>query len=201
MWPFNKNKFEKIKRSDVVDSIINIERRQQEEIDNVGEREKEIAKLLQQGKACKSRDMQLALAKRINLLKKENSNSAQRIQYLNANLQALNQLKTAIDDKDFISNNSDIPINKLLTDTAALQKFLAGVTNKKMKGESKLSAALDTFDNVDDGYEANERIYGVSEQDEQLLSMFEMENSEEDASVFGAPEYEKNTQSIEKDSL
>lgn len=184
MWPF-KNKFEKISRGDVVDCIINIEKRQQDEINSVTERNKEIDKLLVEGRRSKSRDMQLALAKRINMLKAENQKVAMRIQYLNGNLQALNQLKNAIDDKDFLTNNSNLPLNKLLTDTNALRKFLVGVNSKKMVNEEKLSSTLDIFENVEESYEANEKIYGASQQDDQLLAMFEIQNSEDDAEMFG----------------
>ncbi|GEM_PF-5867194 len=200
MWPF-KSKYEKIKRQDVVESIINVDKRVQEELDSIGEREKEIDKLMKQGRACKSRDLQLALAKRINMLKKENQNSAKRIQYLNANLQALNQLKTAIDDKEFIANNSDMPLNKLLSDTNALRKFLSGVTSKKMKNENRLSNALDTFDEVEEGYDEDERIYGVNEADDQLLSMFEIGGSEDDSAMFGPDSDGTGDETPEKDSL
>lgn len=183
---FFKNKFEKIKRSDVVENIINVEKKQQEEMDAVEEREKEIDKLLKAGSETKSRDRQLTLAKRINLLRKENQMANQRIQYLNANLLALNQLKTAIDDKEFINNNSDMPINKLLTDANALRKFIGGISGQKMRSESMLGETLDAFEEVEEAYEGDERIYGINEQDDQLLSMFEISGAEKDAESFGA---------------
>lgn len=183
---FFKNKFEKIKRSDVVENIINVEKKQQEEMDAVEEREKEIDKLLKAGSETKSRDRQLTLAKRINLLRKENQMANQRIQYLNANLLALNQLKTAIDDKEFINNNSDMPINKLLTDTNALRKFIGGISGQKMRSESMLGETLDAFEEVEEAYEGDDRIYGINEQDDQLLSMFEISGAEKDAESFGA---------------
>ncbi len=183
---FFKNKFEKIKRSDVVENIINVEKKQQEEMDAVEEREKEIDKLLKAGSETKSRDRQLTLAKRINLLRKENQMANQRIQYLNANLLALNQLKTAIDDKEFINNNSDMPINKLLTDTNALRKFIGGISGQKMRSESMLGETLDAFEEVEEAYEGDDRIYGINEQDDQLLSMFEISGAEKDVESFGA---------------
>ncbi len=198
---FFKNKFEKIKRSDVVENIINVEKKQQEEMDAVEEREKEIEKLLKAGSETKSRDRQLTLAKRINLLRKENQMANQRIQYLNANLLALNQLKTAIDDKEFINNNSDMPINKLLTDTNALRKFISGISGQKMRSESMLSETLETFEEVEDAYEADERIYGINEQDDQLLSMFEISGSEKDAENFGSEISEEENKQSESSSI
>lgn len=198
---FFKNKFEKIKRGDVVENIINVEKKQQEEMDAVVEREKEIDKLLKMGSETKSRDRQLTLAKRINLLKHENKIANQRIQYLNANLLALNQLKTAIDDKEFITYNSDMPINKLLTDTNALRKFITDISGKKMKKESMLSETLETFENVEDGYEADERIYGISEQDDQLLSMFEINSAEKDMDGFDSVAAKEENDTSESTSI
>ena len=144
------NKFKKIKRGDVVDAIVELEKAQQNEISAIGEREKEIEKLMEQGRRTKDRNLQLALAKRINMLKAENANTAKRIQYLNANTQALNQLKTSLDDESFIVNNSKMPLNKLLSDPGQLRKFLNSVTLKKQRSENVLGEALDVFNEAEE---------------------------------------------------
>lgn len=183
MWPF-KNKFEKIKRADIVESIIEVERKQNEEIASVEERNAEVARLKQQGVRIKDRDMRLALAKKINRLLLENKQSVARVQYLNANLSALNQLKSALDDRDFISNNTNMPLNLLLNDTKMLQKFLASVNTKKMAGESGLVGALEVFDEATEAYQGDELIYSANENDEKLLAMFELDERNEDAAMF-----------------
>lgn len=200
-WPFKKNKFDKITRTDVVDNIINLEKQQQSEIDSVTEREQEIDKLMEQGRKTRSRDMQLALAKKINYLKSENSRTAQRIQYLNSNIQVLNQLKIAIDDKQFLNNNTNLSLNQLLTNTAELKKFLASVNTKKMTNEDNIVSALDTFEEVESSYEGNEKIYGKNEQDDQLLSMFEEQNAQEDDMIFGSEQEEEIVKHKNKDSI
>ena len=178
------NKFKKIKRGDVVDAIVELEKAQQNEISAIGEREKEIEKLMEQGRRTKDRNLQLALAKRINMLKAENANTAKRIQYLNANTQALNQLKTSLDDESFIVNNSKMPLNKLLSDPGQLRKFLNSVTLKKQRSENVLGEALDVFNEAEENYVPDERIYGINESDDALLSMFEEQNSMDDAVAF-----------------
>lgn len=178
------NKFKKIKRGDVVDAIVELEKAQQNEISAIGEREKEIEKLMEQGRRTKDRNLQLALAKRINMLKAENANTAKRIQYLNANAQALNQLKTSLDDESFIVNNSKMPLNKLLSDPGQLRKFLNSVTLKKQRSENVLGEALDVFNEAEENYIPDERIYGINESDDALLSMFEEQNSMDDAVAF-----------------
>ncbi len=184
MWPF-RNKFEKIKRSDVVESIIEIEKKQNDEIDAVNERNAQIAQLKKQGMKIHDRDMRLALAKKINRLLAENKQSAARVQYLNANISALTQLKNALDDRDFITNNTNMPLNALLNDTKMLRKFLASVNSKKMVGETGLVNALDVFEEAEEAYEGDERIYAASDDDDKLLAMFELDESNEDAAMFG----------------
>ena len=161
-----------------------LEKAQQNEISAIGEREKEIEKLMEQGRRTKDRNLQLALAKRINMLKAENANTAKRIQYLNANTQALNQLKTSLDDESFIVNNSKMPLNKLLSDPGQLRKFLNSVTLKKQRSENVLGEALDVFNEAEENYIPDERIYGINESDDALLSMFEEQNSTDDALLF-----------------
>ena len=184
MWPF-RNKFEKIKRSDVVESIIEIEKKQNDEIDAVNERNAQIAQLKKQGMKIHDRDMRLALAKKINRLLAENKQSTARVQYLNANISALTQLKNALDDRDFITNNTNMPLNALLNDTKMLRKFLASVNSKKMVGETGLVNALDVFEEAEEAYEGDERIYAASDDDDKLLAMFELDESNEDAAMFG----------------
>ena len=190
------NKFKKIKRGDVVDAIVELEKAQQNEISAIGEREKEIEKLMEQGRRTKDRNLQLALAKRINMLKAENANTAKRIQYLNANTQALNQLKTSLDDESFIVNNSKMPLNKLLSDPGQLRKFLNSVTLKKQRSENVLGEALDVFNEAEENYIPDERIYGINESDDALLSMFEEQNSMDDAVAFNKESNRASEQSV-----
>lgn len=187
MWPFKRNKLNKIQRSDVVDNIIEIDKRQAQEMEKFQANNLEIAKLMGDGRKCTDRNMQLAIAKRINLLKVENSRVGQRVQYLNSNLQALNQLKTALDDKEFLLNNSNMPLNQLLSDRKALTKFLNSVTKTRMTSEESLVGVLDTFELAEDSYQANEKIYGINDADDQLLAMFEMDKSEGDT-LFEVPD-------------
>lgn len=189
------NKFKKIKRSDVVDAIVELEKTQQNELAAIEEREKEIEKLMLQGRKSKDRNLQLALAKRINMLKAENANAAKRIQYLNANTQALNQLKTSLDEQEFIINNSKMPLNKLLREPAQLKKFLNSVNLKKQRSESALGDVLDVFTEAEEGYNEDARIYGANTEDDALLSMFEQQNETDDVYNFDGESDETNKKS------
>ena len=195
MWPFKKKQsLEKIKREDVIDNICELEKQQNAEIQKMTERTQEVEKYLELGKKSKDRNLQLAYAKKINMLKEENNMAVRRVQYINANLKALNRLKIAIDDKGFLTNNSNMPINVLLSNPKELNKFLGGVNDIKMKNEKNLTNVLDTFDEFDQVYEGDDMIYGTSNEDDQLLSMFEVQQSEDDASLF-----ESNVNSSSRD--
>ena len=61
-----------------------------------------------------------------------------------------------------------------------------------MRSEQVLTAADDTWNEVQSGYEANERIYGVNEHDDELLAMFETgEQLEGELQSDGAAEEQK----------
>lgn len=182
------NKYNKIKRGDVVDAIVELEKSQQKELQDIETRNAEIEKNMVMGRKSKDRNLQIALAKRINMLKAENTKAAKRIQYLNGNIQALNQLKTALDEREFIVNNSKLPLNKLLSNPAQLRKFLNGVTINKQKQEAILGDTLDVFEENEENYVEDERIYGVNKNDDSLLAMFEEENGFDDALNFGEDE-------------
>lgn len=184
MWFFKKNKYDKIKREDIVENIINLEKQQNQEIASIEERSKEVESLISKGKKSTDKNYQLVLAKKINMLKQENQRSTQRIQFLNGNLRVLNQLKMAIDDRGFLENNSNMSLNQLLSDSKSLHKFLNDVTSQKNQVESNLGDIMDTFNAYEEEYENDDRIYGISEEDNQLLSIFETDKSVKDDRIF-----------------
>ena len=52
---------------------------------------------------------------------------------------------------------------------------------RRIKAEEILTDADDLFNEVSDSYQGNDSIYGVQENDEELLSIFEDSNTEEDS--------------------
>lgn len=197
MWFFKKNKYDKIKREDIVENIINIEKQQNQEIANIEERNKEVDALMIKGRSSNDKNYQLVLAKKINLLRQENQRSTQRIQFLNGNLKVLNQLKMALDDRGFLDNNSNMSLNQLLSDSKSLHKFLDDVNSKRSRRERDLGDVMDTFDAYEEDLDADDRIYGITEADDQLLSIFETGKSSSDENFFE----EKNGSSTTKNIL
>lgn len=168
------NKFNKIKRSDVVETIISLEKQQQEIIEQIEGRNKTCDELMKKGKLEKDNNMRMYYAKKISSLKKENGLDTRRLQFIDSNILSMQQLKNALDDKDFIKNNSKMSLNQMLSKPAELRSFIAKINNDKMKREEQVAENLTTFEEINEEYIENEKIYGADEDAENILAMFEM---------------------------
>lgn len=174
MWPF-KSKYDKLTREDVVEAICKLEKESMTIEDEIIAKQKQIDGLKIKGKTEKSRDIKLLYAKKINALKAEREQCAQRDMYLLYNLRLLNKLKQAIDDNQFFAKTSKMSLGNLLGDQKGLAKFLNKTLNTRVAAENVLTEADETFMQVEEMYEKNDRIYGMNENDDQLLAMFEDE--------------------------
>ncbi len=194
MWPF-KNKYDKLTREETVDAICKLEKESQSIEDGLVEKQKQIDELMIKGKQETNREIKLFYAKKINALKAEREQSVQRAMYLMYNVQLLNKLKNAIDDNQFFKNSAKVSLGNLLADQKGLAKFLNKTLNTRVRSEDVLTSADETFRNVEEAYEKNETIYGMSSQDDALLAMFETEemvNSEQEM-YSDKPEDKKDT--------
>lgn len=187
MWPF-KNKYDKLTREETVDAICKLENESKNIEDELVEKQKQIDGLMAKGKAETNREIKLFYAKKINALKAEREQSVQRAMYLMYNIQLLNKLKSAIDDNQFFKNSSKVSLGNLLADQKGLAKFLNKTLNTRVAAEDVLTAADETFKNVEDAYEKNETIYGMSKEDDALLAMFETEETVAEEQEHYSPE-------------
>ena len=165
--------FRKLKREDVIESIVKLEKQQQEIEDGIVDKEAHIQELLAKGKAEKSQEIRLMYAKKINYLKEQKTRDAKRGMYLTYNINMMNKLKDAMEDKEFFTTSSKIQLNKLLADQKGLAKYLNKALKVRIKEEDVLTNADETFNEVASMYEDNETIYGAGQTDDQLLAMFE----------------------------
>lgn len=172
MWPF-KSKFDKLKREDVVDAICNLEKQENDLEAAIEERARTIEELLEKGRKESNRELKLFYAKKITTLREENQADVQRAMYIMYNTRLLRKLKTTIDDNEFFIRTGKISLGNLLADQKGLAQFLNKALNTKVRSEQVLTDADDTWAEVQSGYQANERIYGVNKNDDELLAMFE----------------------------
>lgn len=176
-----KNKYDKLKREDVVNAIINLNndlKKLEKEIELSG---LEIDSLMEKGKREKSPRIKIVYAKKINFLKNIREENMNKMLYTMYNIRLMEKLKAAIDDNQFFDNKINTPLNKLLGDQKGLANFLNKALNRRIKAEEILTDADDLFNEVSDSYQGNDSIYGIQENDEELLSIFEDSKTDEDS--------------------
>ena len=192
MWPF-KSKYDKLTREDVVSAICKLEQEEKEIEDGLGAKQQKIDEMMQKGRMEKSKEVKLFYAKKINAMKAEREQNVQRAMYLMYNIQLLQKLKTSIDDNQFFKNTSKTSLGDLLADQKGLAKFLNKTLGTRVAAEHVLTSADETFRAVEDAYEKNDTIYGMSKQDDELLAMFETEDQVADEQEMFADTPEKKT--------
>lgn len=172
MWPF-KSKYDKLKREDVVAAIIDLEKQESDLEETIMSKIQQINDLMEKGKNEPNRDLKLFYAKKLNHLKEEKENDVKRGMYLLYNIRLMKKLKDAIDDNQFFVNAGKVSLGNLLGDQKGLAKFLNKALNTKVRAEDILTSADETFAEIQGSYEENQTIYGVNDNDDQLLAIFE----------------------------
>lgn len=170
---FRKNKFNKIKRTEVVDKIIAFEKEREEIETSFLSQEKEIQSMYKKGYQEKNPQMRSFYANKIKRLKETNNNIIKRMQYLNYNISVMEKLKDAIDDQAFMKKNSEDTLVKLLGDAKSLTEFLSKSVTARKTAEDNLVGAHQVFTEMDQLYDKNEEIYGATEAEEDILAQFE----------------------------
>ena len=167
------NRYKKLKRADIVDAIVKLQQEEDSLEEKILSSSSEVKALTERGIAETDPDLRLFLAKKINRIKEEKQADIKRATYIAYNIKMLGRLKDALDDKEFFNISADVPLNKLLADQKGLARFLNKALGTRVKAESVLTEADETFGEIMDSYEENERIYGVAQSDDELLSVFE----------------------------
>ena len=173
MWPFKRDKFKNLKREDVVNAIIELEKQESEIEKGILEKTKQIDEYIKKGRAEKSPEIKLFYAKKVAHLQEEKKEDVNRGMYLLYNSRLMNKLKNAIDDNSFYINAGKVSLNNLLSDQKNLAKFLNKALNTKVLAEDVLTEADDTFNEVKSLYEENDKIYGVNSADDDILALME----------------------------
>ncbi len=166
----------KINKEEVVSAIRELERqldKVEDRIDSITEERKD---MLRKGKLTKDQHKRLYLGKKIKYLDTEAKDKIDQAMLIMYNLQLSRQLKLAIENESFIENVGAVSVNKILNNPRQLAKFLNKALNRRVTHEQMLTEADDLFAEIKDNYDNPEQIYGVSEQDDQILSMFETED-------------------------
>lgn len=170
---FKRNKFRKLKRDDVVNSIVSLNDQLNEIEEKLRISEQSIKSLMTKGQKEPSREIKLFHAKRIVQLQEEKIDISKRGMYLLYNIKLLSKLKDAIDNQEFIKVSAKSSLTELLTDQKNLAGFLNKALNIRIKQEEVLTNADTIFTEVSSSYMENQDIYQSNQNEETLLAMFE----------------------------
>lgn len=185
MWLFRRNKFKKLNREDLVNSICELERQERTVEAEVLQKVKEIDALMEKGKKEKSKDLQLFYAKKIAHLNEEKQTCMERGMYLLYNIRLMTKLKDAYDSNTFFKTQTKVPLSELLKDQLGLAKFLNKALETRISSEDILTSADEVFSEVQSAYDLNQPIYGVGKSEEDILTIFEKENQLADEQDLG----------------
>ncbi len=186
---FGRNKFKKLKREEVVDAIIALNKQEEDLENGMQQKADESERLLERGRKEKNRDIKLLCAKKYNSLRDEIKRDGKRVAFLLYNIKLLEKLKAAIDDNSFVENTTKLPLNKLLGDQKALARFLESAVQSRTEAENALVDADRMFDSYEEASDnSTGPIYAADKSDDELLAMFEMQEqldteSEVDADI------------------
>ena len=179
-----KNKIEKLKRGDVVDSICELEKQQDKIVDEISDLDVKMNDIKSRALKEKNQQVKLAYVKKYNSINNEKTQKAKRMQLLQANLDNMEKLKLLIDDNEFLKDNSNLTINQVLTNPTVLEKALNKMYGKKTIHEEGIVSSREVFDSVESAFGENDDIYGIDEDASAVLAMFEMENSNDESMAF-----------------
>jgi predicted nucleic acid-binding Zn-ribbon protein len=180
---FKKDKYSQLTREEVTDAIFELEKELKALEDSILSSASEISAMMARGAKEKDRSTKLFIAKKINMMKAEREQNEKRAMYLMYNIQMLGKLRQAIDDNKFFGDKAKGSLNSLLADQQGLAQFLNQALQTKVRAEDILTSADETFKEVEGMYEENATIYGKSDADDELLSMFETQESMLDGEI------------------
>jgi hypothetical protein len=186
MGLFKRNPLKNIKREDVVESIINLEKQKDEFNDDIFIKEQQITQKLRRGQKSSSLSEKKLLAKEVLMLQRQVKSQQKRVSYIDKKIYVTENIKMAIDDKDFAETFNASPLGKLFRNNTQLEKFLTDVVDIKTQADQDLSEQVDLVDNIMGTYTEDESLYGESKEVNDILSMME----DDDYVVPDAPERE-----------
>ena len=167
-----KNKFEKLTRDEVVDTICLLEREEMLCEDRINQLTEDIKAKLNEGKTIENPLQRTFLVKKITLLTEKRERAIKQAMYILYNLRLSERLKDAIDDKTLVDRIASLKSIKYFKDQRALALYLNDALNTKIKEEDVLTTADDTFRAIEEMYSENLKIYGISELNEDAIMAF-----------------------------
>ena len=172
------NKFRKIKRTDVIDQIIQYQKELDELEHDVYTNSDRIKELYKKGSKESNLEIKELIANKILFEKKGISKKINRIKFLQYNVNVLENLKLVLDDMEFSKSKANAPLNKLLKNSKNLNDFLIKSNNCRNDLEQTLINTTNTFEEFDSMLDKDNEIYGNKEGTEDIMAQFELYSDE-----------------------
>ena len=173
MGLFKRNPLKNVNREEVVDAIIELEKKKDELQDDVFIREKQITDKMQRGKKSKSLSEKKMLANEIMMLQRQVKAAQKRIIFIDKKIYVTEQVKLAIDDMEFANYNKKSTVGQMFKNNASLEKFLTNVVDMKTEADTELLEQIDMVDSIMNTYLEEDNLYGETEDMNNILSMME----------------------------
>lgn len=171
MGIFGKNPFKKVKREEITQAILELEKKKDEYQDDIFIKEKYIKEKISQGKKAKTISEKKVLSSRVLALQNQVKAIQKKLSFMEKKIYLIEQVKLAIDDRDFNKYNQTTAIGKLLKDSNKLQSFLTEVVSDKELADRELLDQVDMVDNIMGSYQADDEIYGESEELDNIMAL------------------------------
>lgn len=178
MGLFKRNPLKNIKREDVVDAIIELEKKKDELQDDIFIKEKQINNKLHRGKKSNSLSEKKLLANEVLMLQRQVKASQKRVGFIDKKIYVTEQIKLSIDDMEFAEYNNKSTIGKLFKNNNQLEKFLTNVVDTKTMADQDLMEQIDLVDSIMGTYTEEEGLYGDSKEVNDILSLMEDDDYE-----------------------
>ena len=168
---FKKSKFEKITKDDINKMRVNLATQEQELNEQFEAKLNAIDQIMEKGRTEPSQQRKMIYAQKIKFLRQEVDSIMQRIMYNMYNASLIEKLAIKVDENMFF--NSSLSMNDLLADSKGLAVFLNNALGTRLKAEEVLTSADEAFKDIEATYEPNEKIYGMGDEVEDILSSFD----------------------------
>lgn len=172
-----KNIFDSLTRQEVVETICLLEREEEEVEQSVHDMSDKIKQMLDDGKNTNDMLSRTLIVKKITMLNEKRERAIRQAMYILYNIRLSERLKDAIDDNSLVNRIQSMHTIDVFKDQRALALYLNNALQTKIREEDVLTEADDTFMAIEQLYENNLQIYGITNMTEDKLLAFFEENS------------------------
>lgn len=169
----SKTKIKNIERTEIVNVICELEKRQDDILQSIESNKTSISDLIYKGQREPNKTMQLVYAKKISSYQRESSRIMSRLNTIIAEIENYNQLLIIKDDYSFANETPASGIRKLFANPGKLSSEVKKVHMLRTKNEERLSRISDVFQDAENAYLPHEEIHGMTDDVNEIMALFE----------------------------